>query len=157
MKENYTYPVLLDRNDPGYVNIYFPGFDGGNPEIPMMTAVSAGEDPIAAAQDALAMEIMEYESTGRELPAEDMTVSPGEGQQLVYVNLWMPYHRSTVRETYVKKTLTIPAWLDILARRQNINFSSVLTSALMDTLNLPRTPSDREKEVICAEFSRNDR
>ena len=75
-----------------------------------------------------------------------------DGQKLVYVNLWMPYHRSTIKETYVKKTLTIPAWLDILAKQQNVNFSAVLVAGLKEVLGLSRNPSDSEKQVICADF-----
>lgn len=157
MKENYTYPVIVDRSNPGYLNIIFPGFDGGIPEIPVMTSVKEGRDFIAAAQDQLALEIMEYESTGRELPPEDIVVSPEEGQQVIYVNLWMPYHRSTIKETYVKKTLTIPAWLDILAKQQNINFSAVLVAGLKKELGLSRALSDSEKQTIFADLTQKNR
>ena len=35
---------------------------------------------------------------------------------------------------YVKKTLTIPSYLDILAKNKNINFSQVLQEALKEKL-----------------------
>ena len=156
MKENYTYPVIVDQRDPECLTVIFPGFDGGDPAIPVMTYVVPGQDFIAAAQDILALQILEYESSGRELPPENMAVSPTDGQQLIYVNLWMPYHRSTIKETYVKKTLTIPAWLDILAKQQNINFSAVLVSGLKEVLGLSHTPTDNEKKAIYADRSRNN-
>lgn len=40
-------------------------------------------------------------------------------------------------EKAVKKTLTIPAWLNKLAMEQNINFSQVLQKALLDILEIP--------------------
>ena len=40
-------------------------------------------------------------------------------------------------EKSVKKTLTIPAWLNQAALEQNINFSQVLQNALMDILGVP--------------------
>lgn len=40
-------------------------------------------------------------------------------------------------EKSVKKTLTIPAWLNKAALEQNINFSQVLQNALMDILGVP--------------------
>lgn len=40
------------------------------------------------------------------------------------------------KETYVKKTLTIPTWLDVLAKAKNINFSSVLVEGLKKELNI---------------------
>ncbi|MCI7442625.1 MAG: type II toxin-antitoxin system HicB family antitoxin, partial [Clostridium sp.] len=39
----------------------------------------------------------------------------------------------------VKKTLTIPRWLNNLAEKNNINFSQLLQSALKDILNVPKT------------------
>lgn len=36
----------------------------------------------------------------------------------------------------VKKTLTIPAWMDTLARENNLNFSNVLQNAIRRELNL---------------------
>ncbi|MDD2444171.1 MAG: type II toxin-antitoxin system HicB family antitoxin [Desulfotomaculaceae bacterium] len=40
----------------------------------------------------------------------------------------------------VKKTLTIPAWLNSIAEEKNINFSQVLQSALINQLNLKEQP-----------------
>lgn len=36
----------------------------------------------------------------------------------------------------IKKTLTIPAWLNTLAEKENINFSQILQSALADRLGI---------------------
>ena len=36
----------------------------------------------------------------------------------------------------VKKTLTIPAWMDTLAREHNLNFSNVLQNAICKELNI---------------------
>jgi antitoxin HicB len=36
----------------------------------------------------------------------------------------------------VKKTLTIPSWLNVMAEREHINFSAVLQNALKQTLHL---------------------
>ena len=37
----------------------------------------------------------------------------------------------------VKKTLTIPAWLNTMAERKGVNFSAALQSALKRELNIP--------------------
>ena len=39
-------------------------------------------------------------------------------------------------EKSVKKTLTIPSWLNNLAEQNNVNFSNVLQNALKDYLNV---------------------
>lgn len=38
----------------------------------------------------------------------------------------------------VKKTLTIPAWLNTIAEKENVNFSQVLRNALVNHLGLKR-------------------
>jgi antitoxin HicB len=132
VKENYTYPIVLDFSDTEYVNILFPDFDNA------MTSVLKGEDYVSEVQDFLALTIKDFEDEHRELPESS---SPEEieivgNQQIIYVNIWMPFHRSKIKEVFVKKTLTIPAWLDILAKNNNVNFSKVLVKALKEELKV---------------------
>lgn len=57
-------------------------------------------------------------------------------EHLVSIDVWMPLERAKIKETYNKKTLTVPAWLDLLAKSKGINFSSVLTNALKEELGV---------------------
>ena len=141
MKDNYTYPAIIDYSDEGFINVIFPAFD-------ITTCVNEGEDFIPAAQDLLALTIKDYEDNNMEMPSETEPVEVKENQKLVYINLWMPYHRSTIKEVYVKKTLTIPVWLDILAKQSNINFSATLVSGLKQVLGISHSVSDTEKRAI---------
>lgn len=52
------------------------------------------------------------------------------------VIFFLPYEKSKVKEVYKNKTLTIPTWLDDLAREKNLNFSSILQNALKKELNI---------------------
>ena len=72
----------------------------------------------------------------KELPVPGSSIELREGQKLVYINIWMPYHRSKEKVIYTKKTLTIPLWLDLLAKENNINFSETLTEALKEKLSI---------------------
>ncbi|MCC3359626.1 type II toxin-antitoxin system HicB family antitoxin [Bacillus sp. REN16] len=132
MNQNYTYPIVLDLSDAEYVNILFPDFDN------VMTCVLKSEDYISAAQDFLALTIKDFEDDQRDLPnySSPQDIELGENQQIIYVNIWMPYHRSKIKDIFVKKTLTIPSWLDILAKKNNVNFSKILVKALKDELKL---------------------
>jgi len=131
MDNNYTYPVIIDYAEKDYINIYFPDFDNA------ATCVETSENYIEAAQDFLALMIIEYESAKKPVPDCSFKDIPiNDNQKIIYVNLWLPYHRSTTRETYTKKTLTIPVWLDLLAKQNNINFSSVLVKGLKKELNI---------------------
>ena len=131
MKDNYTYVAIIDESEKGFINISFPDFDGA------MTCVPQGEDYVVAAQDFLALMIADMEDTGRTLP-EMKTVEYilDKGQREVYINVWMPYHRTKIKEVYVKKTLTIPLWLDMLAKENNVNFSATLVKGLKEILGL---------------------
>lgn len=59
-----------------------------------------------------------------------------ENQYLVSLYVDLEYELSKVKQTFRKKTLTIPTWLDIKAQRKNINFSQLLQKALKEELNL---------------------
>ncbi len=132
MDNNYTYSAIIDYNEPGFINIVFPDFEG------LSTCVEVGEDIIENAQECLALAILDLEEQNRELPVKktEKEIILANNQKLVFVNIWMPFHRSKIKEVYTKKTLTIPVWLDILAKQNSINFSETLVEALKKKLNL---------------------
>ena len=133
MEMNYTYPVILDYGEKQMINVILPNFGD------ICTCVEK-ENYIEEIQDFLALQIEDYEASGKELPKplqiDDIEIK--DNQKLILVNLWMPYQRSKIKVEYVKKTLTIPSWLDILAKEKHLNFSSVLVSALKRELGLER-------------------
>ena len=130
-KDNYTYPAVIEYEEPDLINISFPDFPG--------TMTCSGPDPeefIENAQDLLCLTLCDYLDRSV-TPPQPGQYKPTENRQIILVNVWIPYHRSKVKEVYVKKTLTIPAWLNALAQQNNINFSSVLTEALCEKLGIP--------------------
>ena len=131
MKMNYTYPVILDYGDNEMINVILPDFGD------LCTCVEK-ENNIEEIQEFLALQIEDYEASGKYLPKpsqiEDIEIE--NNQKLIFVNLWMPYQRSKIKVEYVKKTLTIPSWLDMLAKEKHLNFSSILVSALKKELGL---------------------
>lgn len=130
MKDNYTYPAIIEKTEDGYTLIRFPDFGEG------MTEATAEEDFVAVAQDYLTLVIADYEEAGREMPPVGGQYTLEAGQHLVYINVWMPYHRTKIKEVYTKKTLTIPVWLDMLAKENNINFSATLVKGLKEALKI---------------------
>lgn len=126
MKDSFTYPVVFDTNEEGFINIIFPDFDDD------MTSVEEGDDPVFEAQSWLAANLCEMIDEGQAVPEPSKAgnIALEENQTLVFVNVWLPYHRSREKVVYVKKTLTIPAYLDILAKEADINFSETLADAL---------------------------
>lgn len=131
MSANYTYAAVFDYSEEGVISIEFPMFAGTT------TCVEEGENPIEAAQDILSLAIEDYESTGKELPDQEMIPDIEENQRVVFINVWMPYFRSKTKVVYTKKTLTIPVWLDMLAKEKNVNYSAILVKGLKKELGIP--------------------
>lgn len=132
MKDNYTYPAIIDFSDSSLVYIEFPDFEY------LSTDTDSSDDYIKAAQECLALKLIDCEESGTTVPkpssANDILLE--DYQKLVYINVWMPYHRTAQKVVYTKKTLTIPLWLDMLAKQNNINFSEVLVDGLKKRLGL---------------------
>ena len=64
----------------------------------------------------------------------DITLEKDEFLVLVEFNL-IEYLKNT-SDKAVKKTLTIPSWLNNLAEQNKVNFSNVLQNALKEYLNV---------------------
>ena len=137
--ENATYPVIVEKKGKHTI-LSFPSFD-------IVTDVEDGADYISAAQEVIALQLAaaeDEEKAARKagpnyfvmFPDDRPNIKLKKGQQLIYVNVWMPYHRSLVKTVYVRKNVTIPAWVDQLAKANNVNFSEVLTDALKAKLGL---------------------
>ena len=116
MKENYIYPAIFSKGEEGETEIRFVDF----PDILVRTA-----------QDILALTIMDYEAEKRELPKPSSDIKGA-----AYIHIWMPYFRNNIKEIYVKKTVTIPQWLDILAKGKKVNFSAAMVRGIKEELGI---------------------
>ena len=59
-----------------------------------------------------------------------------ENQIISFVSIDLEEHRRKYTNKSVKKTLSIPAWLNTIAERENVNFSQILQNALKDYLKI---------------------
>ena len=124
MNGNYVYPVIIEE-DAGEFSATFVDF----PEL--YISADNKEQLIEDAQTQLAMTIIDYLDRKVELPKSSISV-----QNACYIQVWLPYFRSLIKETYVKKNLTVPMWLAQLANEKNINYSAVLVKALKKELHI---------------------
>lgn len=124
MKSNYTYPAKIEKEDMG-ITLRFLDF-------PNLAASAEKEDElIEAAQEALALTILDWAAQKKELPAASVVA---EGA--VYIHVWLPYYKNMAKEIYVKKTVTIPQWLDLLAKENHVNFSACLVKGIKEELGI---------------------
>ena len=125
MKENYIYPAKFELVD-GLWQVRYLDF----PDMSLIEEENK-EDALRSAQECLALEILDYESRGEELPV------PTENENdVTYVHIWMPYFRNASKEIYVKKNVTIPQWLDILAKENKVNYSAALVKGIKLALGI---------------------
>ncbi len=127
--ENYTYPALFEYDEDNQIIVTFPDFPGA------VTEGSDMKEAVANAQEVLAMTIVDYNDRGEALPDPGYETESHENS-IVLINIWLPFYRSKIKEVYVKKTLTIPSWLNVLAQQNNLNFSAILVEGLKSHLNL---------------------
>ena len=127
MDKRLFYPAVFHRAEGGGFWVTFP-------DIP--ECMTQGEDMQEAyemAADALGLSLTTIDNGGRELlpkasSADEITVEDGI---LVIVEFDIAEYRRKNRSRAVKKTLSIPEWLNEAAIRENLNFSQVLQDALM--------------------------
>lgn len=125
------YPAVFHKAEEG-------GFWVSFPDIP--ECLTQGDDMQQAyemATEALGLSLTTMEEAREEIPKastpENIDVEDGF---LVVVEFDMAEYRRKHCSRAVKKTLSIPEWLNEAAMRQNINFSQVLQEALMQKVNM---------------------
>ena len=127
----YVYPAVFVPED-GLYNVTFP-------DLP--DCYTSGDDLTDAmfmAQDILADVLADKEEQNESVPnpsdLSTLTVPTGSTAALVAADTdaWRRAHSGKA----VKKTLTIPQWLDTAAQVRGINFSQVLQDALRTQLGV---------------------
>ena len=133
-KELYIYPAVFTYDDDG-IAIEFPDLPG------CLSCADNDEEAVFNAKEVLALCLYDCEEDGKKNPEPtDISKIPVEENQRVFpIDVWMPYYRAKIKTYYVKKTLTIPNWLNVLAERHGVNFSRLLRKALVDYLGIEDT------------------
>ena len=128
----YVYPAVFHVDEDGKYLVVVPDLPGCS---------TFGEDiadTMAMARDAIALWLCDAEDKKETIPVptqlKSITTKDGEFISLIDVDT-LEYRKENDNRA-VKKTLTIPNWLNNLAESQNINFSSVLQAALKDKLGV---------------------
>lgn len=127
----YVYPAIIECAEDGY-NVSFPDVPG---------CYTCGEDltdAIAMAEDALALCLYDLEERkeepGSPTGLKDIPCGDNEIVTLIYCDT-LEYQKM-YNKAAVKKTLSIPGWLNYAAEKAGVNFSQVLQDALKITLGM---------------------
>jgi len=119
----FVYPAVFHKEDDAYW-VEFPDLEG------CQTYGGTLNETVGCAQEALAGYLLTLLEESREIaPPSDMAAIPHDGNSFVSLVTCDINQYQGAKE--VKKTLTIPAWLNERAASMGINFSQVLQEALM--------------------------
>jgi predicted RNase H-like HicB family nuclease len=126
------YPAVFEKEEDGRYFVYFPDIEGCN------TQGDTIDQAYEMAFDALGLVLSHYKDNNIEIPtpSEPKSIELSDNQVAVIVQFDMLEYQKKYESKAVKKTLTIPSWLNELAIEQNINFSQVLQDALMNKVNM---------------------
>ena len=123
----YAFPAIFLKEQDGSFSISFPDVEG------CYTCGDTLEDGIEMAEDALALILYGYEKDQKEIPvpSDPASFSLAENEFVNYIACDTLKYRKMYNNKAVKKTLTIPEWLNEAAMSMGLNFSQVLQEALL--------------------------
>lgn len=126
----YAYPAIFSPDENGAFNVLFPDVPG------CFTCGESLAEAIEMAEDALALMLYHYEEENTPIPAASSieALSCKDGEFISFVACDTIGYRKRYNNRAVKKTLSIPEWLNELAIDADINFSQVLQDALKQQL-----------------------
>lgn len=134
MRTKYIFPAVFEAEETGGFSIYFPDIPG------CYSDADSIEEGIKNAEDALCLMLYHFEEEKREIPTPssipEVTKSIREQDFVTYIKCDTLEYRRYFNAKAVKKTLTIPAWLNDIAEREDVNFSHILQKALKQALEI---------------------
>ena len=127
----YVYPAVFRPEAKGY-SVYFPDVGLGGTQ---------GEDiadGLGMAHDFLAEAMVYLENSGKKIPtpSEIKQIKLKEDEFVSLIAVDVTAYRKKVGNHMIKKTLSIPSWLNSKAEEAKINFSQLLQKALKDELSI---------------------
>jgi predicted RNase H-like HicB family nuclease len=128
----YAYTAVFTPEDNGAFSVYFPDLPGcctNGDDIP---------DAVHMAQDVLCLWLYDMEQDNKQIPPasrpHDVKIEENEFTSVVAIDT--ETYRRFYENKSIKKTLTMPMWLNEQAELANINFSQVLQKAIKTELHL---------------------
>ena len=128
----HFYPAVFTKERDGY-SVYFPDLEG------CFTEGDTLEEAYRMSRDAIGLFLLR--ENGRfEFPdaSSPKDIKLGENEFVAIIEFDELEYLKRHENKSVKKTLTIPSWLNALAEEKNINFSKTLQNALKQELHIDR-------------------
>ena len=128
----YAYPAIFHSEKEGGFFISFPDLENCFTQGENIT------EGIDMATDVLSLTLWHMKEENLEIPAPSplAKISVEYGAFVTLISADTIAYRKKNDTKAVRKNLSIPHWLDVLAKERNISFSATLQNALMRELGL---------------------
>jgi len=128
----YVYPAIFRPEEDGGFCIIFPDLRRGATQGDNMV------DAIEMAEDFLSSVLydIEEEKAAMPVPSETKTIQTLPNDIITLISADTGEYRRFKENRVVKKTLTLPSWLNAKAEAASINFSQTLQRALKEELQI---------------------
>ena len=128
----YAYTAVFTPEEKGAYSVHFPDIQG------CYTCGDDMADAVEMAKDALCLMLYDMEQNKKTIPIasnpRDISLENNEFTSVVACDT--EFYRRFYENKSVKKTLSIPMWLNERAERAQVNFSGILQEALKTHLNI---------------------
>lgn len=131
MKDRYSFIAVFDVADDG-ISIEFPDLPGCLP------CADDLDEAVKNAREALGLHLwgMERDNDPIPEPTPLRDIHCGDNEVAAVIDVFMPTFRDKINNRFVKKTLSLPAWLADMADADGVNCSKVFQNALMEYLGV---------------------
>lgn len=128
----YVYPAVFTHEAEGGYSINFPDIKN------CFTSAPTLEEGIEMAADVLCLTLygMEEDGVTPPAPSDVRNIHTEENELTTLIRCDTVEYRKFFDNKAVKKTLTIPSWLNTMAEKQGVNFSMILQNALKAELHI---------------------
>lgn len=131
MKNIYRYIAVIEQ-EKDTIGVYFPDLDG------CITGGDNIDEAIENANEVLKLHLfaMEQDNDVIPEPCSLTSLKLNNNEAPVFIEVYMKAFREKMNEKFIKKTLSIPNWLNTEAEQRGINFSKTLQNALLNELKI---------------------
>lgn len=128
----YIYPAIFEQDNNKIYLVSFPDLDG------CYTDGKTLEEALENAEDLLNLKLWDMEEKEEDIPvpSDPRKIKTAKTEFISLISADTLAYRKLYDKKSVKKTLSIPRWLDNLAIENNVNFSNILQNALKKQLNV---------------------
>lgn len=130
--DTYRFIAVLEDGGKGTIGVYFP-------DLPGCTSCAENTNKAAeSAKEALLLHLYGMEEDGDEIPnpSELKDIKLEKNEIPLLVEVFMTPFREKMHKRFVKKTLSIPSWVNAIAEEQGVNFSAVLLKGLKEQCHI---------------------